>query len=261
MMLEILADKARQRVRQKQSRVSLVQVARAAREAAKPANFPFERALRQPGINFICELKKASPSRGIIAADFPYRQIAQDYEQAGAAAISVLTEPEYFLGRDEYLADISRSVQLPLLRKDFTVSEYQLYEARLLGAAAVLLICALLEPAAIREYLKICDELGLSALVEVHDPYDIDKALGAGARLIGVNNRNLKDFTIDLNNSVQLRRLVPADIIFVAESGIRNSADVRLLQENQVNGILIGEALMLTLDKRAKLQELRGEIS
>jgi len=259
MMLEILANKARQRVRQRQSRVGLAQVARAAREVARPANFPFEQALRQPGINFICELKKASPSRGVIAVDFPYCQIARDYEQAGAAAISVLTEPEYFLGCDKYLAEISSSVQLPLLRKDFTVSEYQLYETRLLGAAAVLLICALLEPAAIREYLNICDELGLSALVEVHDPYEIEAALGAGARLIGVNNRNLKDFTIDLNNSVRLRRLVPADIIFVAESGIRNSADVRLLAENQVNGVLIGEALMLAPDKRAKLQELRGE--
>lgn len=258
MILDILAEAARERVRRSEAQLPLGQLKRHALEAPAQPGFPFEQALSRPGINFICEVKKASPSRGIIVADFPYPEIARDYELAGAAAISVLTEPEYFLGRDEYLSEISQIVHIPVLRKDFTVSPYQLYQAKLLGASAVLLIRTLLDATILRDYINICDELGISALVETHDEREIESALNAGARVIGVNNRNLKDFTVDLGNSIRLRQLVPEEILFVAESGINTSAQVQRLHQHGVNGILIGEALMLALDKKAMIEELRG---
>ena len=258
MILDILAAAARERVRRSEARLPLAQLKRNALEAHAQPGFPFEQALSRPGINFICEVKKASPSRGIIVANFPYLEIARDYELAGAAAISVLTEPEYFLGRDEYLSEISQTVQIPVLRKDFTVSAYQLYQAKLLGASAVLLICTLLDATILREYINICDELGISALVEAHDEREIESALNAGARVIGVNNRNLKDFTVDLSNSIRLRQLVPEETLFVAESGINTAAQVQRLHQHGVNGILIGEALMLSPVKEAMIEELRG---
>lgn len=258
MILDILAEAARKRVKRSEAQLPLAQLKRYALAAPAQPGFPFERALSRPGINFICEVKKASPSRGVIAPDFPYLEIAGDYERAGAAAISVLTEPEYFLGRDEYLSEISQAVHIPVLRKDFTVSAYQLYHAKLLGASAVLLICALLDTTILHDYIKICDELGISALVEAHDEREIESALNAGARVIGVNNRNLKDFTVDLGNSIRLRQLVPEEILFVAESGINTAAQVQKLHQQGVNGILIGEALMLAADKKAMLEELRG---
>jgi indole-3-glycerol phosphate synthase len=217
--------------------------------------FAFERAI-QKQISFICEVKKASPSKGIIAEDFPYLTIAREYEAAGAQAISVLTEPDFFLGRDQYLSDISREVGIPILRKDFTIDEYQLYEAKLIGADAVLLICALLSTDTIREYINICDELGLSALVEAHDEQEIESALKAGARVIGVNNRNLKTFEVDLNNAIRLRAMVPEKICFVAESGIRTPEDIRQLQAAGVNAVLIGETLMRSPDKKEQLRRL-----
>ncbi|NLN86660.1 MAG: indole-3-glycerol phosphate synthase TrpC [Syntrophomonadaceae bacterium] len=258
MILDILAEAARVRVRRSEAQLPLAQLKRHALEAPAQAGFPFERALSRPGINFICEIKKASPSRGIIAPDFPFLDIARDYELAGAAAISVLTEPEYFLGRDEYLGEISQTVLVPVLRKDFTVSAYQLYQAKLLGASAVLLICALLDTTILRDYINACDELGISALVEAHDEREIESALNAGARVIGVNNRNLRDFTVDLGNCIRLRQLVPEEILFVAESGINTAAQVQRLRQQGVNGILIGEALMLSPDKKAMIKELRG---
>ena len=258
MILDILAEAARKRVKRSEAQLPLAPLKRNALAAPAQPGFPFERALSRPGINFICEVKKASPSRGVIAPDFPYLEIAGDYERAGAAAISDLTEPEYFLGRDEYLSEISQAVHIPVLRKDFTVSAYQLYHAKLLGASAVLLICALLDTTILHDYIKICDELGISALVEAHDEREIESALNAGARVIGVNNRNLKDFTVDLGNSIRLRQLVPEEILFVAESGINTAAQVQKLHQQGVNGILIGEALMLAADKKAMLEELRG---
>ena len=196
MILDKLAAAARKRVVRNQARISLEQMQRAARGINTDTGFPFEKALQGPDINFICEIKKASPSQGLIAPDFPYLQIAREYEQAGAAAISVLTEPEYFQGRDQYLAEIQKTVSIPVLRKDFTVDVYQIYEAKTIGASAVLLICALLDTPTIRDYIAVCDELGLSALVEAHDEREVESALTAGARIIGVNNRNLKDFTV-----------------------------------------------------------------
>jgi indole-3-glycerol phosphate synthase len=258
MILEQLAAAARRRVAHNQTRVSLEQMKAASGKLNTDTDFPFERALRGPEINFICEIKKASPSLGLIAPDFPYLQIALEYEQAGAAAISVLTEPEYFLGCDRYLTEIQQAVAIPLLRKDFTVDIYQLYEAKTIGASAVLLICALHDTPALRDYIAVCDELGLSALVEAHDEREVNSALAAGGRIIGVNNRNLKDFTVDLDNSIRLRKLVPENIIFVAESGIRTAADIEALRRAKVNAVLIGEALMRSPDKKKLLAELRG---
>ena len=220
--------------------------------------FSFERALQKPGISFICECKKASPSKGLIAPDFPYLQIAKEYESAGADCISVLTEPKWFLGSDSYLKEIAGTVSIPCLRKDFTVDEYMIYEARLLGASAVLLICSILSEAQIREYINICDTLGLSALVEAHDDKEVQMALNAGARIIGVNNRNLKDFSVDTENSRKLRELIPRDVLFVSESGVSTADDVRKLREIGADAVLIGETLMRATDKKAKLNELRG---
>ena len=256
-ILEQLAEHARKRVTEAKETVSLEETKRMARSMPKGA-FVFEKALKKPGISFICECKKASPSKGVIAEEFPYEKIALDYEDAGADAISVLTEPKWFLGKNEYLQEISQRVSIPCLRKDFTVDEYMIYEAKVLGASAVLLICSILTEIELKEYIKICDSLGLSALVEVHDEKEVQMAVNAGARVIGVNNRNLKDFTVDVENSSRLRSLVPEDILFVAESGVKTRADIEALHEIGVDAVLIGEAMMRAEDKKAKLKELRG---
>lgn len=221
-------------------------------------DFEFEKELKKSDISFICECKKASPSKGLIAPDFPYLQIAKDYEAAGADCISVLTEPKWFLGSDEYLKEIAASVSIPCLRKDFTVDEYMIYEAKLLGASAVLLICSILSKNQIEKYIKICDSLGMSALVEAHDENEVQTALKAGARIIGVNNRNLKDFTVDTDNSRRLRELIPPDVMFVSESGVKNADDVKKLREIGADAVLIGETLMRAADKKVKLSELKG---
>lgn len=220
--------------------------------------FPFEKALREGDITFICECKKASPSKGVIEPNFHPVDIAKDYEAAGAGAISVLTEPKWFLGSDEYLRNITKTVKIPCLRKDFTVDEFMIYEAKLLGSSAVLLICSITEEVKLQEYIKIADSLGLSALVEAHDEDEIAMAIRAGARIIGVNNRNLKDFTVDIHNSERLRNLVPKDILFVAESGIKTASDIEVLRQAGVNAVLIGETLMRAPDKKQMLDELRG---
>jgi len=238
-------------------KTELVQAGKGAVDAEK-VSFAFEKNLRQPEMQFICEVKKASPSKGLIAEHFPYIDIAKEYEAAGAAAISVLTETDYFLGDDRYLRQIYEAVQTPLLRKDFTVDAYQIYQAKTLGASAVLLICAILDEERIRSFIEICDSLGMSALVEAHDPEEVRMASRAGARVIGVNNRNLKDFTVDIRNSLRLREMVPGDTLFVAESGISTPEDVKALREGGVNGVLIGESLMRAKDKKAMLDYLRG---
>ena len=223
-------------------------------------DFSFEKALRKNDIAFICECKKASPSKGLISPDFPYLQIAKDYEAAGADCISVLTEPKWFLGSDNYLREISQNVTLPCLRKDFTVDGYMIYEARLLGASAVLLIAAILTDEQLKDYIGICDELGLSALVEAHNEAEVYRALSAGARIIGVNNRNLKDFSVDTDNSLRLRSLIPRDVLFVSESGVKTAGDVQRLRDAGADAVLIGETLMKSPDKKEKLNELRGMI-
>ena len=256
-ILDQLADSARERVRKSQAVVSLGSM-RDKAFAMPKGKYSFENALRKPGISFICECKKASPSKGLIAPDFPYLQIAKDYEAAGADAVSVLTEPERFLGSDDYLREIAAEISIPCLRKDFTVDEYMIYEAKLLGASAVLLICSILSESQLRDYLAVCDEMGMSALVEAHDEAEIQTALRAGARVIGVNNRNLKDFTVDQNNSRRLRSLIPPDVLFVSESGVKNAEDVAALREIGADAVLIGETLMRATDKAEKLRELKG---
>lgn len=257
-ILDQLADYARTRVAASKSIRPLEQV-KAEALALPKGDFAFEKALRKDGVSFICECKKASPSKGLIAEDFPYLEIAKEYEAAGADCISVLTEPKWFLGSDEYLKKITSEVSIPCIRKDFTVDEYMIYEAKLLGASAVLLICSILSEEKVKEYIGICDELGLSALVETHDEAEVAMAVRAGARIIGVNNRNLKDFTVDTGNSARLKSLVGDDVIFVSESGVKDGADVAKLREVGVDAVLVGEALMRASDKKAKLKELRGE--
>ena len=235
----------------------MAEIRRAALALPK-GDFAFERALSGDELAFICECKKASPSKGLIAPEFPWLEIARDYAAAGAEAISVLTEPKWFLGRDEYLRDIAEAVPIPCLRKDFTVDEYMLHEAKLLGASAALLICAILDEAKLKDYIQICDALGLSALVEAHDEAEVEVALKSGARIVGVNNRNLRDFTVDTGNSRRLRAMIPRDVLFVSESGVRDASDVRAARDMGADAVLVGEALMRAADRRAKLAELRG---
>lgn len=256
-ILDQLADYARFRTNQRKQKLSLDTIKQQALALPK-GSFSFENVLKKPGISFICECKKASPSKGLIAPDFPYLQIAKEYEEAGADCISVLTEPKWFLGSDDYLKEIARAVSVPCIRKDFTVEEYMIYEAKILGAQAVLLICAILSLEQIKEYIAICDTLGISALVEAHDEREIEAAVNAGARIIGVNNRNLKDFNVDIDNSRRLRELVPADVLFVSESGMKTRQDILQLEKNGTDAVLIGETLMRSKDKKAMLAELSG---
>lgn len=255
-ILDELAAYAKERVQRAQAVKSLEDLRRQALALPK-GEHSFYKALGKTELSFICECKKASPSKGIIAQSFPYLEIAKRYQQAGADCISVLTEPKWFLGRDAYLQEIAQNVQLPCLRKDFIVDEYMLYQAKLLGAAAVLLICTLLNEEQLRKYLAICEQLGMDALVEAHDEQEVQLALRAGARIIGVNNRNLKDFTVDMENSRRLRALVPPEVLFVAESGVRNAEDVRRLKSVGVDAVLIGEALMRAPDVAGLLRELK----
>lgn len=261
MILDDLAAATGARVERKKKEMPFDGVKERALQLAKDEGtftFPFEQAVAKEDISFICEVKKASPSKGIIAEDFPYLEIARDYEKAGADCISVLTETDYFKGDDRFLREISREVSIPTIRKDFIIDPYMIYEAKLLGASCVLLIAALLDTDTIRAYSAICDELGLSALVEAHDGNEVQSALNAGARMIGVNNRDLKTFTVDIHNSTRLRSLVPEKILFVAESGIRTAEDIRALREAGVNGVLIGETLMRSSDKAGMLNRLKG---
>ena len=256
-VLDRLAEHARERVMLAKQNISTEELKQCA--CALPrTDFEFEKALKKNDIAFICECKKASPSKGVIAEDFPYLQIAKEYESAGADCISVLTEPKWFLGDSEYLREIAQTVSIPCLRKDFTVDEYMIYRAKCLGASAVLLICSILDEKQIKEYIKICDTLGLSALVEAHDEAEVKTALKCGARIVGVNNRNLKDFSVDTENSRRLRRLIPKDVVFVSESGVKTPEDVQLLREIGADAVLIGETLMKAGDKRKALNELRG---
>lgn len=258
-ILNQLADHARERVAQARQTIPLGVIMEQA-DALPSPDFSFEKALRKDGLSFICECKRASPSKGLIAPDFPYLTIARDYEAAGADCISVLTEPKWFLGSDIYLQEIAEAVSIPCLRKDFVVDEYMIYQAKVLGAAAVLLICSILSLEQLKAFIGLCDRLGLSALVEAHDEAEVQKAITAGARILGVNNRNLKDFSVDTGNSRRLRALIPRDILFVSESGVRNAEDIVVLREMGADAVLIGEALMRAPDRKAALTQLRGAV-
>lgn len=256
-ILESIASYTKIRIHQTKAMKSMEEIKGEAFLMDCDTGFPFEEALKTKPMAFICECKKASPSKGLITSEFDYLGIAREYEAAGAAAISVLTEPKWFMGSDTYLKGIAKEVAIPCLRKDFVVDEYMIYEAKTLGAAAVLLICALLSEKNLSAYITICDSLGLSAFVEAHNEEEIAMALRAGARIIGVNNRNLKDFSVDVRNSQRLRRLVPDDILFIAESGIQSPEEVAALSHVGVNGVLIGETLMRARDKEAMLVSLK----
>lgn len=276
-ILETITERTRERIREQEKVIPPAEMRRMAEavlreeQAGTAANSSgdrlekdympvFERALRQPGMSFICEVKKASPSKGIIAEEFPYMEIAKDYEAAGASAISCLTEPYWFLGSDVYLEEIAETVSVPVLRKDFTCSEYMIWQAKALGASAVLLICSVLDDGELRAYHRLTEELHMSALVEAHDAGEIEQAKQAGARIIGVNNRNLKDFSVDISHSARLRRLAGEDTVFVSESGIRGPEDMKALYENGTDAVLIGEMLMRSPDRQAALKTLMQEV-
>lgn len=258
-ILDQITNYTKKRIEQTKKKTPLEQIKQQALLLPK-GDFAFEKALKKNDISFICECKKASPSKGIIDPNFPYLQIAKEYEAANADCISILTEPKWFLGSNEYLYKIANTVSIPCLRKDFTIDEYMIYEAKVLKASAILLICSILKEKQIKEYLNICNTLGLSALVEAHSEDEIKIALNAGARIIGVNNRNLKDFSVDINNSHKLHKLIPPEILFVSESGITSNEDVTKLREIGVDAILIGETLMKASDKKTTLANLRGTI-
>jgi len=258
MFLDDLAASTGKRVEAAKRLVPMEEMQRRAASLPK-GDFPFEAALMADGFAFICEIKRASPSKGMIDPDFPYLDIAREYEAAGASAISVLTEPEYFLGSNEYLTAIGSAVSLPLLRKDFTIDAYSIYEAKAIGAQAVLLICALLDDASLRDFIATANGLGLTALVETHTEEEVEMALKANARVVGINNRDLKTFHVDLNNCLALRDLVPEDILCVAESGVKTAEDIQKLREKRFCGALIGETLMRSPDKKAALTMLRGD--
>lgn len=255
-ILDQLADYARERTAIAKNNISAADMERMALKLPK-GNFAFETALKKDDLGFICECKKASPSKGLIAPDFPYLQIAKEYDAAGADCISVLTEPKWFLGSDAYLQEIAQAVSCPCIRKDFTIDPYMIYEAKVLGASAVLLICSILSVEEIKEYIAVCDTLGLSALVETHDEKEVKMAISSGARMIGVNNRNLKDFSVDTGNSRRLRELIPSDVLFVSESGVKGPEDIAVLRDIGADAVLVGEALMRAADKKAMLKSFR----
>lgn len=258
MILDKIIEATKIRVAQEKQIESLDSVKAVALALPSDTGFPFEAALRQQDFNFICEVKKASPSKGIIAEHFPYLEIAKEYEIAGAAAISVLTEPDFFKGDKKYLQEIANTVKIPVLRKDFIIDEYQIYQAKVWGASAILLICACLDVPTLTKFREIADSLGLSSLVEAHDEAEVQMAIDCGARIIGVNNRNLKDFTVDVQNSVRLRNLVQDDVIFVSESGLETPEDIQVLRDNNIGVALMGETFMRSPNKVEKLAYLYG---
>lgn len=273
-ILEEIAGKTRERIEEEKRRCSPAEMKGLAEELLRSkkhggagaltgadnaaAGGCFYRALAVPGMSYICEVKKASPSKGLIAPDFPYLEIAKEYEVAGASAISCLTEPFYFRGADQYLKEITGSARIPVLRKDFTVDEYMIYQAKTLGASAVLLICAILDKVQLRDYRQLAESLGLDALVEAYDETEVEMALDVGAKIVGVNNRDLKTFQVDMQNSIRLRNLAPREVLFVSESGIKGPEEISILREHQVDAVLIGETLMRSTDKKAELERLNG---
>lgn len=256
-ILDTIADHARERVAKDKETVSAEAMKELACRGGKADGKAFCDAIAKPGMSFICEVKKASPSKGVIDPVFDYLAIARAYEAAGADCVSCLTEPKWFLGSDDIFRDIRSAITTPMLRKDFVVDEYQLYQAKAMGANCALLICAILDTATLARYLGICEDLGLAALTEAHDEAEIAAAVSAGARMIGVNNRNLKDFSVDLGNAARLRACIPADRLYVAESGVRTPADAAAMRAVGADAILMGEALMRAVDKAAALAAMR----
>lgn len=259
MILDEIIETTRKRLVMEKEELSLAVLRYVADRMPAKKDFPFEAALKKEGLHFICEVKKASPSKGVIAEEFDYINIAKEYEIAGASCISVLTEPDYFLGQSSYLKEIKENVAIPVLRKDFIVDSYQIYESKILGADCILLIVSILDDKTLKEYLTLSNKLGLSALVEVHTKEEVERAILAGARIIGVNNRNLQTFEVDINTSFRLRSLIPDSILFVSESGIKTADDIKRCREHKVNAVLIGESLMKASNKISMLEILKGD--
>lgn len=259
MILDDIAEKTLKRIEEEKKVVSEEEIREKALGMPSGKGRPLEQAFEKEELSFICEVKKASPSKGVIAQDFPYLEIAKEYEAAGAAAISVLTEPYFFQGKDEYLTEIAENVSIPVLRKDFILDPYQIYQSKIIGASAILLICSLLTPAKLKMYTAIAQRLGMSTLAEAHTEEEIAKALECGTEIIGVNNRDLTTFEVDLTTSITLRNLVPEKWFFVSESGIKSPEDIQTLRENGTNAVLVGETLMRSPDKKAELALLRGD--
>ena len=261
-ILDKICETTKERIEKEKQKISLVEVrknAESIKNIEKEKYFNFEKAIgKKEKINFICEIKKASPSKGIIAEDFNYIEIAKDYQKAGADAISCLTEPHYFLGSDEYLKAVKETVNIPVLRKDFIIDEYMIYKSKNIKADAILLIAAVLDKYKLKDYFDIANDLGLSSLFEIHNEEELEKVLNLNPRIIGVNNRDLKTFEVDINNSVRLRKLIPNNIIFVSESGIKCREDIKNLEENKTSAVLIGESLMTKKDKEKEIKKLRG---
>ncbi|TXJ54161.1 indole-3-glycerol phosphate synthase TrpC [Brachyspira aalborgi] len=263
-ILDKICETTKERIEKEKQKISLIEVRKIAesiKSVEKENYFNFEKAIgKKEKINFICEIKKASPSKGIISEDFDYIKIAKDYQKAKADALSCLTEPHYFLGADEYLKEVKETVNIPILRKDFIIDEYMIYQSKNIKADAILLIAAVLDKYKLKDYFEIANSLGLSSLFEIHNEEELEKILNLNPRIIGVNNRNLKTFEVDINNSVRLRKLIPNNIIFVSESGIKNRNDIEILEENKTNAVLIGETLMIKQDKEKEIKKLRGII-
>ena len=257
-MLEEIVLKTKERVEESKKNKPLDDLKKEVLALEISKEFPFKKALSEEDISIIAEVKRASPSKGLIVDDFDYIEIAKEYELAGASAISVLTEPYFFMGSNEYLSSISKNVNIPLLRKDFIIDEYMIWEAKLIGASAILLIVSILDIVQLKKFLDLAHDLGLSAIVEVHDSYEISNALIVGAEIIGVNNRDLKDFSVNIENSINLRRCVSSDVIFISESGIKTKEDIIKLRENNVDAVLIGETLMKSDDKISMISELKN---
>ncbi len=261
-ILDKICETTKERIEKEKQKISLVEVrknAESIKNIEKEKYFDFEKAIgKKEKINFICEIKKASPSKGIIAEDFDYIEIAKDYQKAGADAISCLTEPHYFLGSDEYLKAVKETVNIPVLRKDFIIDEYMIYKSKNIKADAILLIAAVLDKYKLKDYFDIANDLGISSLFEIHNEEELEKVLNLNPRIIGVNNRDLKTFEVDINNSVRLRKLIPNNIIFVSESGIKCREDIKTLEENKTSAVLIGESLMTKKDKEKEIKKLRG---
>ena len=261
-ILDKICETTKERIEKEKQKISLVEVrknAESIKNLEKEKYFDFEKAIgKKEKINFICEIKKASPSKGIIAENFDYIEIAKDYQKAGADAISCLTEPHYFLGADEYLKAVKETVNIPVLRKDFIIDEYMIYKSKNIKADAILLIAAVLDKYKLKDYFDIANDLGLSSLFEIHNEVELEKVLNLNPRIIGVNNRDLKTFEVDINNSVRLRKFIPNNIIFVSESGIKCREDIKTLEENKTNAVLIGESLMTKKDKAKEIKKLKG---
>ena len=257
-MLDESVEKTKERLIESKKNKSMEEIKNEVQELEITNDFPFKKALSEDGISIIAEVKRASPSKGLIAEDFDYLTIAKEYEEAGASAISVLTEPYFFKGSNDYLKEISECVSIPILRKDFVIDEYMIWEAKALGASAVLLIVSILSIVELKKFLDLAHDLGLSAIVETHDGDEIRTALNVGAEIVGVNNRDLTDFTVNIKNSINLRRCVSGDVVFISESGIKTPEDVRKLKENDVDAVLIGETLMKSEDKKSMISELKN---